>query len=311
MQDETVVSLSHVSKVLGKREVVSDLSLAVGPGQCFGLIGPSGGGKTSAIRLMVGIYAPTFGEVRVFGSDPTRLSIPQRERIGYMPQHFFLHPTLTAKENLSYVAGIYGLGWWHRRRLIPQLLKKMELWDARDRLAADLSGGMLRRLQLAAVIMHEPALVFVDEPMAGLDPLLRDRIWDLLRELCERGSTVIITTQITQEAERCDCIALLKDGKVAALGTAAELRRRALGGEAARVLVGERAHEAMAILWAAPGISEVSRIDGNAIRVISSDDGRSISEAVAALRHRGIAVQAVEATEPSFDEVFERLVGRA
>ncbi len=311
MEDGPVVSLSHVSKVLGRREIVSDLTLAVGHGQLFGLIGPSGGGKTSVVRLMVGIYAPSKGEVRVFGADPTRLSIKQRERIGYMPQHFFLHPTLTAKENLAYVAGIYGIGWWRRRKLIPEMLKKMELWEARDRLAADLSGGMLRRLQLAAVIMHEPALVFVDEPMAGLDPLLRDKMWGLLRELRGRGSTVIITTQITQEAERCDRIALLKDGKVAATGTAEELRRRALGGRAARVLVGDRAHEAMAILWAAPGIAEVSRVGENAIRVVTRQDGRSIEDAVAAVRRRGIAVQAIEATAPAFDEVFERLVGSA
>ena len=305
---DNIIHLAQVTKTVGGRDLVSDLTFDVGRGQLFGLIGPSGGGKTTTVRLMVGIYAPTAGEVRVLGTDPTRFSLTQRERIGYMPQHFFLQPTLTAGENLSFVASLYGIGWLKRRKLIPRVLREMELWEARDRLAKDLSGGMLRRLQVAAVMLPEPDLMFIDEPMAGLDPLLRDRMWQILYRLRDRGSTILLTTQITQEAERCDAVILIKDGRIVANGTPDELRSRALGGEAARVLVEGRLPEAMSVLWSARGVSEVTRDGERAIRVVTNQDHGALDRAIDSVRHRGIKVDAVEKATPSFDEVFERLV---
>lgn len=306
--NDSIINLAHVTKVVDKNPIVNDLSFSVAKGQIFGLIGPSGGGKTSTVRLMVGIYAPTEGEVTVFGTPPTNLSLRQRRLIGYMPQHFFLHPTLTAKENLDYIAGIYGIGWLARRRLIRDLLKHMELWEARNRLASGLSGGMLRRLQLAAVMMHNPALVFVDEPMAGLDPLLRERMWSTLEELRDRGSTVVITTQITQEAERCDSLALIKGGRLIAFGTPEELREKALGGTAVRLLVDGDGltPEAMSVLWGAAGVKEVTRTGANSIRVVTNNG--SVDNVVKAAERRGVQVHAVEKATTSFDEVFERLV---
>lgn len=308
---EPVISLTGVTKSIDGHDLVSGLSFEVGQGEVFGLIGPSGGGKSTTVRLMVGIYAPSEGEVRVMGVDPVRFTVNQKERIGYMPQHFFLHPTLTARENLGYIAALYGIGWLRRRRLIPRLLREMDLWDARNRLAGKLSGGMLRRLQLAAVIIHSPSLLFVDEPMAGLDPMLRERMWEVLSDLRARGSTIVITTQITQEAERCDRVAMVKDGRLAAIGTPDELRERAMGGEAARVLVGGRAREAISILWDAPGISEVSRESENAIRVVTNMDHGSLEKAIELVQRSGVEVRAVEKATPSFDEVFERLVRNA
>jgi ABC-2 type transport system ATP-binding protein len=303
-----VIEVSHVTKTLGGRDLVKDLTFEIGQGRLVGLIGPSGGGKTTTVRLLVGIYAPTSGEVRVLGADPTRFSGQQRERVGYMPQHFFLQPTLTAAENLSFVAPLYGIGWLKRRKLIPRLLHDVELWDARHRLAKDLSGGMLRRLQLAAVMLPEPSLMFVDEPMAGLDPLLRERMWQILDGQRQRGATIVITTQITQEAERCDGVMLIKDGQIVANGTPEELRRHALGGEAARLLVRERLPEAMALLWSARGVSEVTLDGERAIRIVTNQDHDTLDQAVESLRRRGIAVESVEKATPSFDEVFERLV---
>jgi ABC-2 type transport system ATP-binding protein len=305
------IQLLQATKTVGNRDLVKDLTFSVGQGQIFGLIGPSGGGKTTTVRLMVGIYAPTSGEVRVWGTAPTRLSFKQRQKIGYMPQHYFLQPTLTAAENLSFVAGLYGIGWLRRRKIIPQLLRQVELWEARNRLAKDLSGGMLRRLQLAAVMLPDPRLIFVDEPMAGLDPLLRDRLWQILKDLRDRGSTVVITTQITQEAERCDAIALVKDGLLVANGTPEELRRRALGGEATRVLVARRLPEAMSVLWSADDIVEVSRDGESGIRVVAGENHGTLERAIEKVRRRGIQVEAIEKATPSFDEVFGRLVDRA
>ena len=307
-RDENVITLANVTKTVDGHDIARDLTFTVRRGELFGLIGPSGGGKTTTVRLMVGIYKATAGEVRVFDTDPTRLSLKQRQRIGYMPQHFFLYPTLTASENLAYIAGVYGIGWLRRRKVIPRVLRDMELWDARDRLANDLSGGMLRRLQLAAVMLHDPALMFIDEPMAGLDPLLRERMWQILRGLRDHGSTVVLTTQITQEAERCDRVALLKGGGLVAVGTPEELRLRALGGQATRVLVGGRTHEAISILWGEQDVSEVTPLGDNAIRIVTSEDHGTLQRVLDNVRSRGISVQAVEKTTPSFDEVFERLV---
>ncbi|MHB1132017.1 MAG: ABC transporter ATP-binding protein [Chloroflexota bacterium] len=305
---EEVIRLDHVTKTVDGHDLLHNVTLSVPSGQLFGLIGPSGGGKTTTVRLMVGIYAPTSGEVRVFGVDPRTLSIEQREIIGYTPQHLFLQPTLTAGENLGFVASLYGIGWLRQRRLIPRLLREMELWDARNRLAKDLSGGMLRRLQLAAVIVNNPKLIFVDEPMAGLDPMLRDRMWQILYSLREGGTTIVITTQITGEAERCDKVAMVRDGHLVAYGTPDELRERAMGGKAARVLVASRLPEAMSLLWSAEGVTEVTRDGERAIRVVMNGDDDSLSRAVEAVKSRGIEIEAIEQATPSFDEVFERLV---
>lgn len=306
--EQAIIAVEGVRKTKDGHDLIRDLSFEVGGGEMFGLIGPSGGGKTTTVRLLVGIYAPTEGEIRVLGAAPTRFTLKERQRIGYMPQHFFLHPTLTAQENLSYIAGLYGLGWLRRRKIIPSLLRQMELWEARHRLAGRLSGGMLRRLQLAAVIMHDPLLLFVDEPMAGLDPMLRDRIWSVLEDMRARGSTIVITTQITTDAERCDRVAMVKGGQLAALGTPDELRQKAFGGDAARVLVSGSPRDAISLFWGAPGVSEVSIVGENAIRVVTSVDHGALDRAIEAVRKRGVEIQAVEKAKPSFDEVFERLV---
>jgi ABC-2 type transport system ATP-binding protein len=160
--------------------------------------------------------------------------------------------------------------------------------------------------------MHQPSLIFVDEPMAGLDPILRERMWLALRELKENGCTIVLTTQITQEAERCDALALIKDGRLIALGTPDELRQRAFGGSVVRLIVdgGRLTPEAMSVLWGASGVREVIRESDDAIRVITDDGVGSVDQVVETARRRGVQVQAVEKTTTSFDEVFERLVKR-
>ena len=158
------------------------------------------------------------------------------------------------------------------------------------------------------MIVNNPKLIFVDEPMAGLDPLLRDRMWQILYALREGGTTIVITTQITGEAERCDSVAMVREGRLVAHGTPDELRERALGGQAARVLVASRLPEAMSLLWSAEGVTEVTRDGEKAIRVVMSPDGNALEQAIEAVRSHGIEVESVERATPSFDEVFERLV---
>src|SRR5581483_1012514 len=154
MAAQPVVELDRVSKLFGETAAVAGLSMAIAGDQIFGLIGPSGCGKTTTIRLMLGVLAPTSGTVTVLGVNPTRFPTAIRERIGYEPQGFLLYPTLTVQENVRFIAGLFGLPWARRRKRIKDVLQFLELWDARKRLARDLSGGMKRRLALAGALVH-------------------------------------------------------------------------------------------------------------------------------------------------------------
>ena len=214
---------------------VSDLTINVRRGTILGVIGPSGAGKTTSIRLMTGGLSPTSGEVRVLGEDPRRFHRRTRERIGYMPQQFTLYPDLTAGENVDFVASLFGLLWFRRRRRVREVLHVVDLWDARGRRATNLSGGQQRRLELACALVHEPELLFLDEPTAGIDPLLRSRIWEELHRLKQAGRTMLVTTQYVNEAEECDQVALIAQGRLAALASPEGLRRMATGGDVVEV----------------------------------------------------------------------------
>ena len=197
----------------------------------MGIIGPSGAGKTTLVRLMTGALAPTDGEVRVMGEDPLRFRRETRERIGYMPQSFALYPDLTTRENVDFVASLFGLLWWRRRRRTREVLQWVDLWDVRSRRAGRLSGGMQRRLELASALVHDPEIAFLDEPTAGIDPLLRATIWKELHRLRDAGRTLLVTTQYVNEAESCDAVVLIAEGRAIATGTPDELRRTAMGGD--------------------------------------------------------------------------------
>src|SRR5690349_7317507 len=167
-----VVTVEGVSRAFGDRTVVRDLDLTIRSGTILGVIGPSGAGKTTTVRMLTGALKPTSGEISVLGEHPTAFHRETRERIGYMPQLFTLYPDLTARENVDFVGSLFGLLWRRRRRRVREVLQLLELWDARDRRASDMSGGMQRRLELACALVHEPALLFLDEPTAGIDPIL-------------------------------------------------------------------------------------------------------------------------------------------
>jgi len=175
--DATIVSVRNVRRAFGDVVAVDDVSLEVPRGTILGVIGPSGSGKTTLVRMLTGTLRPTAGELRVLGQEPSRFTRYAREHIGYMPQHFSLSEELTASENVGFVASLFGLLWPRRRRRVREVLELVDLWDARGRRARFLSGGMQRRLELACALVHDPTLLFVDEPTAGLDPMLRQAIW--------------------------------------------------------------------------------------------------------------------------------------
>jgi ABC-2 type transport system ATP-binding protein len=230
--DGPAIELSGVARRFGTTDVVHDLTFRVERGTICGLLAPSGGGKTTALRLIAGIYPPSAGRIRVLGHEPAHFSETSRRRIGYMPQHFVLYPELTVRRNLDFMAGIYGLPKAGRGSRIDELLAMVDLSEARNRAARRLSGGMQRRLQLAATLLHQPELVIVDEPTAGIDPLLRARFWAHFRDLRDRGRTLIVSTQYVTEAEYCDHVILMRDGRLIASGSPAVLREQAFGPDA-------------------------------------------------------------------------------
>ena len=287
---------------------LQDVSLTVLPGTLLGIIGPSGAGKTTTVRILTGGLRATSGEARVLGQDPRRFGRRTQERIGYMPQLFSLYPDLTAGENVDFVASMFGMLFLRRRRRVRAALELVELWRERGRRAADLSGGMQRRLELACALVHDPAVLFLDEPTAGLDPLLRRAIWTELHRLRDSGRTIILTTQYVGEAEECDAVALISEGRLLALAPPEELRRGATEGdileiETSRLVDGEA-------LAALPMVRAVDQRSGRHLFVTVDDAGTALPAVIAAIESSGAEVTSSREFRPSFDDIFATLVAR-
>lgn len=303
-----VLELQQVTKQYGDEKVVADVDLSVDRGERLALIGPSGSGKSTLMRLMVGQAVPTSGTVLVDGSTPDQMGINQQSIVGYVPQHFMLYPSLTVQQNARFAAGIYGLGFFERRRRIRETLEHLGLWAARSRPVRNISGGMQRRLAFACALLHRPTLLFVDEPTAGLDPILRETIWTDLTDLQNDGVTVVMNTQYLDEAEKSDRVGLMNHGRLIALGTPDELRRKAIGGEALDVSAQPFTQEHSRALLALPGVAGVQRTDWTSARVFVTDAAATRPLIETALRENGATVQSIERYEPTFDEVFRTLV---
>jgi len=306
------LSLRDVSLSFEEGVGVFDLDLEVAPGTIFGLIGPSGSGKTTTVRLLLGLYSADRGEVRVLGQDPRASGARARERIGYMPQHFVLYPSLSVRENLDFVASLYGLGYWARRRRLAALLEFVELADAKGRLAARLSGGMQRRLLLAGALVHDPLVLFADEPTAGIDPVLRGKFWDHLRALGDEGRTIFVTTQYVAEAAHCDLVGVMRDGRLIHLDTPDALRRKAVGGEIVRIVVPpERRFEAAQRLMRGEPVRRVHVVtdEPGQLDVYVDEAGEALPAVIRTLGDApAIEVRQAEKHVPPFDEVFVRLM---
>jgi ABC-2 type transport system ATP-binding protein len=302
------VTITNATKRFGDAVAVDGISLRVLPGTILGIIGPSGAGKTTLVRMLTGALAPTDGEIRVMGEDPRHFKRRTRERIGYMPQSFALYPDLTTRENVDFAASLFGMLWWRRHRRTREVLEFVDLWSVRGRRASRLSGGMQRRLELASALVHDPEIAFLDEPTAGIDPILREALWRGLHSLRERGRTLLLTTQHVSEAELCDGVALISEGRMIALGTPAGLRREAVGGDVV-VIETKDGFDATALL----DIADVHGIDQRAphqVRVTVADAATGLPDVVEAITSRGGEVASAAEVRPSFDEVFALLVER-
>lgn len=312
-----VIEMRNVSKTWGDKIGVQNISLSVPAGQIFGMVGPSGCGKTTTIRMLTGVYAPTSGELRVLGATPQNFNKDARERIGYMPQLFVLYPTLTVWENLNFVASLYGLPWFTRRKRLNELLEFVELTTARNTLAAKISGGMKRRLELACALVHNPALLFADEPTAGVDPVLRGKFWDGFNRLKAEGHSLVVTTQYVSEVEYCDQVAVLRRGRLLMVETPENLRKRAFGGNDVLTISVDAEDEMNSryVLGRLPFVRRVLSVGdapAGTLHVFVDDAGTRLPEIIQALgKDPTIDTRTAEEFKPPYDEVFIELMKQA
>ena len=302
------ISVKDAYRSFGDVVAIDGVSMTVPQGALLGLIGPSGSGKTTLVRMLTGTLMPTKGQIRVLGEAPHAFERSTRERIGYVPQDFVLYPDLTASENVAFVASLFGMFWWRRRKRVRQVLELLDLWQVRARVARDLSGGMRRRLELACGLVHEPVVLFIDEPTAGVDPMLSREIWDEFRRMRET-QTLLVTTQSVEEAEMCDHVAVLHRGRVIALDTPEGLRHGVWGGEIVEIIT-ERPIDGQALSDVA-GITRIRQKGPRSIVLVADDAGAASPRLIDAVRAQGSGVVSIDPFQPSFGEVFTAIVERS
>ena len=306
---DSVISARHLTKKFGDEIAVQDVSFEVPRASIFGFIGPSGSGKTTTVRLLTGVYTPSDGEVLVLDHNPARFSRNERARLGYMPQLFVLYPNLTVWENLNFAASLYGMGIFRGKRL-KDALRFVELFEHRGKLARNISGGMLRRLSLAATLVHDPQLIFLDEPTAGIDPVLRHKFWDHFRELKDQGRTIFITTQYVSEADNCDLVGVQNNGKLLLVDTPKGIRHHAYGGDMVDFHTTEPFDfRSEANLRTLPFVlSKTVRTGDNSMRIIVDQASTATPKLMDWANQQNIKVKAVEEYMPPFEDVFVELV---
>ncbi len=297
----TALQLDRVTKRFGTTEAVRDVSFAVEQGEMFGLIGPDGAGKTTTIRVLCGLLRPNAGSVRVVGLDPVRQHHTITTKVGYFSQKFSLYGDLSIDENMAFFAEIHGVRHYRDRR--NRLLDMMQLTPFRHRLADTLSGGMKQKLALACTLVHEPAVVLMDEPTTGVDPVSRREFWHLLSELLAQGITILMSTPYLDEAERCSRVALMSEGHVLALDRPSHLRA-SFPGDIVEVMA-EPQESAVSVLRTDPAVHDVQTFGERLhARVAKGQGSRSLARFSTILHDAGIQVGSIRDIPASLEDVF-------
>ena len=302
MERPAVIEVDHLVKRFGAFTSVDDLSLSVKQGEVFGLLGSNGAGKTTAIRVLCGLLAPTSGSARVLGIDVAKDPEALKHKIGYMTQRFSLYDDLSVIQNLRFFGGVYGLRGAAMRERESWAIATAGLHGKEDLITRSLPGGWKQRLALACAVLHGPRVVFLDEPTGGVDPISRRRFWTLIDQMAGEGITLIVTTHYLDEAERCDRIALMHAGRLVAHGSVAELKEVFAGRVLLEVACG-RPLDAQFLLEKEPGILEAS-VFGTRLHVVVSDEasGRRLIEGALAAGEFGPV--SIERIVPSLEDVF-------
>lgn len=280
---------------------VENLNFSVERGELFGIVGPDGAGKTTTLRMLAGVLRPTAGDARVCGASVVRDPEEVKRRIGYVSQRFGLYQDLTVRENLDFYADLYRVPRELRVSRMERLYRFSGLGEFQDRLAGNLSGGMKQKLGLCCALIHEPEVLFLDEPTFGVDPISRRDLWILVHEMVARGVTVVVSTAYLDEAERCDRIAVLDRGALLAVDSPARLQA-SLGGKIWSVRADDLPR-AQAVLRSLPGVRRVTRF-GDALHLTLTDPQRDQRRVIDALGREGIALLGAEEVEPSLEDVF-------
>ena len=302
-----LLSINGITRTFGKVTAVDHLSLDINEGELFGLIGPDGAGKTTAIRLMLGILRPDTGEGRVGQFDLRREAESISSLTGYVSQRFSLYGELTVEENLELFADLYSVPNEERESRLQRLMKFSRLEPFRERLAKNLSGGMRQKLALSCSLIHKPKLLFLDEPTTGVDPVSRRDLWRLLFDLWQEGVTIIVSTPYMDEAERCTRVGFLSHGKLIASGEPSELRRNFRG--TILEVFSEQRFAAKDALSDSPHVVDVN-LFGEGLHVTVIDDPvKAEAETRQILDSRQIAVRSIKTVEPSIEDVFFQLTG--
>ena len=296
---DMAIGFHDVVKRYGTIDALAGLSLGVRHGEMFGVIGPDGAGKTTAIRLMCGLLRPDAGEIRVLGLDPVKQHRRVTERVGYLSQRFSLYGDLSIDENIAFFAEVHGVRDYMRRR--DQLLSMTQLTPFRGRLADRLSGGMKQKLALACTLVHEPSLILLDEPTTGVDPVSRREFWKLLSEFLAEGITILMSTPYLDEAERCTRVALVHEGRALAIDEPARLRL--LIREPMMELV-TRMADAVNVVRRLPGVTD-AQVFGERLHVtLGADRPGAEAEFTAALQQTALAGTPLRRVQPSLEDVF-------
>jgi ABC-2 type transport system ATP-binding protein len=300
------VQVRELVKRFGDFVAVNRVTFEVGAGQIFGFLGPNGAGKSTTIRMLCGILEPTAGSGTVAGFDLGRDAERIKENIGYMSQKFSLYEDLTVEENIDFYSGIYRIPAARKTERKNWVLRMAGLERLRNARTAVLSGGWKQRLALGCAILHEPPILFLDEPTSGVDPISRRRFWDLIHELAGRGVTVFVTTHYMDEAEYCDRLGLIYRGELIALGTPQELKTARMQDEILEIAC-DRPTNALPVVEAVAGIKEVS-LFGAVLHAVTADPAAVRGTIAAALTAAGHGDLRIEAIPPSLEDVFVSLI---
>ncbi|MFZ5623121.1 MAG: ATP-binding cassette domain-containing protein [Gemmatimonadota bacterium] len=305
---EPAIHADRLTRRFGDFTAVDGLTFDVAPGEIFGFLGPNGAGKTTAIKILCGLLLPTSGAGRVAGHDIVTEAEAVKRHLGYMSQQFSLYPDLTVDENVSFFAGLYGVTGRRLEERRARALGLAGLEDQRGRPTADLPLGFKQRLALACAVLHEPAVLLLDEPTSGVDPLSRRAFWGLIDGLAARGTTVLVSTHYMEEAEYCHRIAVMNRGRLVGLGSPAEIR--AATPHPLLMLETPDLLEAVAALRRHALVAEVA-LFGRRVHVAVTDRARALAELPGALAAAGVRMTSLAPVAPSLEDAVVALVESA